>query len=730
VLSGGAALGFAHVGFLKVLEEAGVPVDAVIGNSMGSLIGALYAAGYSPGDIETVASQINWAQIFMNEGVDRTASLLEGREPFFRLAFDSTGTGESRGLVPDQNITLLISRLLYRVSMIQEFSALPKPFRAIAVDIVKGRGVPLDRGALYRAVRSSISIPVAFPPVPLEGTFMVDGGILDNNPVDLALDWGADVVIDVDVGSFTPKNNEDLDGTGTVADLTLRFVQSRSSAQGDFPAHKEYRLVMDLRDFAITDFAKSRQLIDRGEEIARMPEHIAELEDLAKWIEKTRPLEKRDWNRRGTYSALPEPVFSRVRLESISASGREESAQVVEKEFPPPYLALLFNKLVDRPVDFSRLEAAIEIIRRRGNYENVGYRLESEGETYTLALTGVRAITRKHSISLAVNAGYMQNERAYLGLTSHVDLALQDVFLPDSLVGIKFTYNFTDVQGPGISVGYTKKISRWFYAEAQADAAYYTTPIQSFNRENELSSLGIVNTWARFIWKPADFFSASLAYRYSPLWYENEPSVFASGGEPSSYYGDLHSAVLKISYDTINITQPLFFTFLYNVDWNILLEYPFAGSRLYSLPWYERLEIFGRKAWVPRPNTNFLFDLSFASYLGELESRWSLFSPVGPAGIPGYSAMDDVLSRNKFTAGITYLEEIVPLSNLLNMRSFFAVTLRGGSFWAQLESAEQFGSSWIGGVRTGLQIETPIGMLSVGPELSLDGRVMFCVYFN
>jgi NTE family protein len=228
VLSGGAALGFAHVGFLKVLEETGIPIDCVIGNSMGSLIGALYAAGYSPGDIERLVAETNWAQVFLNEGAAGNAVFSGTPAPYLRLNFDKSGLGKSRGILPDQNITLLFSRLVYRVSMYRNFAALPVPFRAIAVDIAGGQAVSLDQGALYRAMRASMSIPIIFPPVAMNGSYVVDGALLNNNPIDLAREWGADIIIDIDVGSLVAKNPGEINSIETVTDQTIRLIQSTS----------------------------------------------------------------------------------------------------------------------------------------------------------------------------------------------------------------------------------------------------------------------------------------------------------------------------------------------------------------------------------------------------------------------------------------------------------------------------------------------------------------------
>jgi predicted acylesterase/phospholipase RssA len=713
VLSGGAALGFAHVGFLKLLEEVGIPIDAVAGNSMGSLIGGLYAAGYSPGDIEAVAKQINWAQVFLNEGADRTDGLMEERRPFFTLAFDRSGTGVRKGLLPDQNITLLLSRLMYRVSMLERFEDLPLPFRTIAVDIANGITVPLERGVLYRAMRASMSLPLIFPPVPLNGTYFVDGGILDNNPVDLALEWGADIIIDIDVGSFASRKPSEINSLSVVADQTIRLIQSNGTATGA----NEYRLAMDLSDFFWTDFAKSQALIDRGEAIARLPENRAALEALAAEIEKLRPLEKRDWRRSGSYQNIPEPLFTRVRLDSINSDGVVEPEESYREEFPPKYLTALFGAFFNKSVDLSRLEAAIEIVRRRGLYESVGYHVEQapEDATYTLVLTGVRAQTRKNEFSLTADAVILGGRNSRIGMSESAGFTFRDPLLPNSL--LKSEFSFSDSQGAHLSLGYTQHFSPLFALRLKADGAY--SAILASQPDRELSTFAFVAAEAQAAFTLANFFELALSYRYAPLWYEDT--------ERGAYRGDLHTAALSIDFDTQNITQPLFFTFLYNSKWRLSLEFPFAGSRFHEgFPWYERFELTWRKLWVIHPWRNLVFDAGAASYRGELESKWTLFSPVG--GIPGYSG-EDIQGRHKLIFGATYLEEIRPLSNLLSMRSFFRLTIRGGSLWRQFDSFDQF-RQWRGGVRVGLHLETPIGTLFAGPEFSFDGRVQFSIYYN
>jgi hypothetical protein len=609
--------------------------------------------------------------------------------------------------------------------MQEHFSDLPLPFKAIAVDIARGIGTPLEQGILYRAMRASMSIPVLFPPVPLGGTYMVDGAILNNNPVDLALSWGADIVIDVDVGSFAARKPEEISSIEIVTDQTIRLIQSAGVAANIASGTEDFRLDMDLSEFFWTDFAKSQAIIDRGEKIARSSECMEAFLTLAAEIEKVRPLQSRDWRRAGTYLELPDPVFTSVRLESIGLDSMPEDEESRRVLFPQKYLDSLFDNLFEKPADFSRLEATIEIIRRRGNYESVGYHLEQSPEgDCALVLTGVVSKERKNDVTLSMDAGVLWGAQNQIGMTEYLNIRFRDILLANSLLSVDFFYYFSDTRGPDIALVYTKEFSHLFALRLNTGGAYYASSVQAFQPGGELSTFGAMDNSLELAFKPSEYFEMSAAYRYAPLWYENKDNGL-------SYKGDLHSVGFSLDFDTLNVTQPLFLTFLYNSRWRFTIEFPFAGSRLYEgnhFPWYERLEMSSRKVWPYRSWRTFISDVSFVSYQGELESQWTLFSPVGKNGIPGYSG-NDILGRNTLLIGFTYLEEIKPISNLIGMRSFFAMTARGGSLWQEITNIEQF-SQWNGGVRAGLRVETPVGALFLGPEVSFEGKVQFSVYYN
>jgi NTE family protein len=230
VLSGGGARGLAHIGFLSVLEEAGIRVDCVAGTSMGAAFGALWSAGYSSARIQEIVRSIDWQEVFSGR---RERALI----PLSRRIDDvpaALTVGLERGKVrlpPARESDYRLNRLLFKLLAAPglraggDFDRLPVPFRTVATDLANAQPVVLSRGSLPRAVRASMSTPVTLPVVRLDGRVLVDGGVVDNIPVDVARAMGADVVIAVDVTSppLKPEQYQDLLGVGLqLVDVLMR----------------------------------------------------------------------------------------------------------------------------------------------------------------------------------------------------------------------------------------------------------------------------------------------------------------------------------------------------------------------------------------------------------------------------------------------------------------------------------------------------------------------------
>src|SRR6059058_2654289 len=184
-LSGGAARGLAHIGVLKVLEEAGVPVDVITGTSMGSVVGGLYAVGYTAAQLDTIVTTEDWYRL-LTDPVDRRDLAVERKftedHYLLTLPIQRGGIKLPKSVVPGQRISQLLTGLTWSAHAIRDFRALPIPFAAVATDLETGKAVVLDHGFLPDAIRASMALPSVFSPVELADTSVIDGGVIRNLP--------------------------------------------------------------------------------------------------------------------------------------------------------------------------------------------------------------------------------------------------------------------------------------------------------------------------------------------------------------------------------------------------------------------------------------------------------------------------------------------------------------------------------------------------------------------
>ncbi|UCE94506.1 MAG: patatin-like phospholipase family protein, partial [Flavobacteriaceae bacterium] len=202
LLSGGGAKGLAHIGVLKTLDSLGVEVDYVGGTSMGSIVGALYASGYSGKKLEKIFSEIDFDELINDEIPRNSKSFYErdlSEKYALSLPFDNFKITVPSALSRGQNVFNLFSRLLLHVSDIEDFSKLPIPYFCIATDIETGEQVMLEEGNLAQAITASGALPTLFQPVHLEDKILIDGGVVNNYPIDEMRYKGVDIIIGVDV---------------------------------------------------------------------------------------------------------------------------------------------------------------------------------------------------------------------------------------------------------------------------------------------------------------------------------------------------------------------------------------------------------------------------------------------------------------------------------------------------------------------------------------------------
>lgn len=272
VLSGGGAKGMAHIGALKVIEKAGIPIDIITGTSMGSIIGGLYSIGYNANSLDSMVRVQDWSYVITDKEDLRNQSLGDRRKQY--TYFFTTGMTIGKrdlnagGFIKGKNLAELFQQLCVGYTDSLDFTHdLPIPFACVATNIVDNSEVDFHSGRLPQAMRSSMAIPVAFSPVRIGDMVLVDGGMKNNYPADLAREMGADIIIGVTVQG-APKVAEDMGGTMSI--LSQIIDVNCKNKYDENLAITDLHLQVDTKGYGSASFSQAAidTLIRRGEEEA------------------------------------------------------------------------------------------------------------------------------------------------------------------------------------------------------------------------------------------------------------------------------------------------------------------------------------------------------------------------------------------------------------------------------------------------------------------------------
>lgn len=271
VLSGGGAKGFAHVGVLKLLDSLQIPIDYIAGTSMGGIAGALYAIGYTGYDLEKLAHRSDWQTIFSDRPPRPDLPFFQKEQMGrYQLEFGMKGLKPvpPTGLIFGQKVSLLFLSLTFPYERVSDFDHLPIPFRCVAVDLVTGNQVVLKNGSLAKAMRSTMAIPTVFSPVEWGDSLLVDGGLINNLPVDVVKEMGADIVIAVDVQSPLLERKK-LTSALAVLEQTVSLVGIDRVKENLKKVDILIRPQIDEFSAADFDADKINAILQRGDEAAR-----------------------------------------------------------------------------------------------------------------------------------------------------------------------------------------------------------------------------------------------------------------------------------------------------------------------------------------------------------------------------------------------------------------------------------------------------------------------------
>lgn len=382
VLSGGGAKGFAHIPVLEVMEELDIPIDMIIGNSAGSIVGALYCAGYSTSEILESLTDLNWAEIFHDAPVSPFESLLGSRgtlsSPISIKLGNNFALETGGGLSAGQNAYMLFKKLTSKIPSYIEFDSLKIPFKAVATNLLTGELEIISKGDLAEAIRSSMSIPAVFQPFPMDGKLYVDGFVRNNTPIQPVAELGYDIIIVVELGEDMEDNAKYLESSAfsTLTQVLTIFMQS---ANGNQYEQADVVIKPNTDDYSMFDFLKAEEIYqvaaDEKDTYRRLLSRVKDLiyknvetEAPSKKPENTQsssttyfsytPVENKDEPKPSFYSQLP-----LLQVQELVLNGALES----DKE----YIYAEFNKFKGKPLTSELLDNFVSAVYSTGNYNLV-----------------------------------------------------------------------------------------------------------------------------------------------------------------------------------------------------------------------------------------------------------------------------------------------------------------------------------------------------------------------
>ncbi len=465
VLSGGGARGMAHIGVLKVLEDLKIPIDCIAGTSMGAIVGGLYASGMTAQQIDTTMRSVDWQEAFRDAPPRRDLAFRRKQDDSNFLVRLPLGLQHGKILLPKgfiqgQKLQETLRQLTLPFSNSTDFDQLPTPFRAVATDLETGNTVLLEKGDLAIAMRASMSAPGVFAPVELNGSLLVDGGLAENLPINVARAMHADILIVSDV-SYPLQARAALDSALSISNQTLAIlVRKDSDRQRASLGPQDILIVPELGSASSTDFAAANNVIVRGEEAARGS--LAKL--MAFSVGDTA---YRDYLAR---RAAREPGLPPIQFVRVDEQSKRYEKTILAEMQP----------LVGKPLDLDQVGKRITELYGLGNFETLDYSLVEQpaaSGSSTSTSTSTAAAGDEES-GFEVRARRKSWGPNYL----RFGLNLEDDFQGNSRYNAAVRFVLTEINELGaelltdVQIGSDPKIVSEFYQPLSASRTWFVAP--------------------------------------------------------------------------------------------------------------------------------------------------------------------------------------------------------------------------------------------------------------
>ncbi|PIF31785.1 NTE family protein [Flavobacterium sp. 9] len=439
VLSGGGAKGFAHIGVLKVLEEAGIKIDYIGGTSMGSVIGGLYASGYNASQIDSIFKKTNFDEL-INDYIPRSSKNFYGKKNdelyAIVLPFSNFKVGIPEALSKGMYNYNLLSSLTRNVRHVRDFNKLPTPFLCIGTNIETGEEVLLNKGNLVQAMMASAAFPSLFTPVEIDGNLLVDGGVVNNYPIKEVRNLGADIIIGVDVQDDLMNRKNLKNATRILVQITnLQSIDKMKSKIKDTDIY----IKPDIRDYGVISFDKGEEIIRKGEEAAFAV------------YEKIKSLVNED-----NFYKKPKLKISSDTLEINKINS--DKLDNYTKEY-------INGKLRFKPgstITYDDLKAGINNINATQNFSTISYCLQPDGNNDDLDLV-LKENPTQTFLKLGLHYDGLYKSGILLNLTHKKTFLKNDITSLDIILGDNFRYdlNYYVENGFNISFGFRSRLNQF-----------------------------------------------------------------------------------------------------------------------------------------------------------------------------------------------------------------------------------------------------------------------------
>jgi len=664
VLSGGGAKGAAHIGVLKVLEKNNIPIDYVVGTSIGAYVGGLYALGYSADEIENIMLNLPWNDGY-SDFIPRKMLSFENKELrdlyniHFRLGINEGQLQSPSGFLLGQSAGSLLKLSTDVVAKFDSFDHLAIPYRAIASDLATAKTVVINKGSITKAMRASAAVPGVVEPVTIDGKLLVDGGIANNMPIDVVKAMGANIVIVVDIGSPLLSKDNINNTLDVFNQLSTILTNNTTQTQKKYLSTRDILIRPNIGNLSTTDFSIMEEALELGKQAALQAEQ--ELKQLSVSEQQFFSYQQQKQQKSLTwFSAFTQPIIA-IEFKNNS----KVSTAVIKEKF-----ALKVGDIVTK----DQLQQAIARVYAINKFEHVDAEFVDSAE-------GRKLIVTTRTKSWGPN---------YL----HFGFSLESDFTHGSVADLNLAYIQHDVSSHGgmwlneIKLGWESMLASEFYQPLEESQRYFSRARVQFTQDKWAQTkdrTGITNKYF--------LTSAGIGFNYindGAIEFgfigEKGEIAFKDNTETSLDYDSIGS-YLSVNYDSLNSinfpTQGNKFSI--NMFWRNDRYQELGGVD----PEDTSLEIqFDWRGAFHIRNHAFVGIASFATIDNETDFSVHVAELGGFLNLSGYQK-DALIGAHKAFAAVVYQYDLGrEFFGKTSLPLYLGTSFEAGNVWSLLESVK------------------------------------------